>query len=83
MNEQRTRSLARIKNRHLENELVAFKANQACKESEIERLLELQEADPALFNELVQKRTLKFKDPISRSQSYTFPLNELPKKAID
>lgn len=63
MNDQRTKSLARIRNRHLENEVIAFKANQACKESEIERLNELQETDPGLFNELVQKRSLPFKDP--------------------
>ena len=42
---------------------------------------EIAQKDPELFKELVQKRSLRFKDP-SRSYSQTFPLHELPKKAV-
>jgi len=73
--------LARVRSRHLEHESVQFKANQAVKESEIERMAELAEKDPETFKEMCQKRSLKFKDP-SRAYSETFPLHELPKKAV-
>jgi hypothetical protein len=44
-------------------------------------MAELAEKDPETFKEMCQKRSLKFKDP-SRAYSETFPLHELPKKAV-
>lgn len=60
---------------------MAFKSNQAIKESGIEKLTDLYEQDPDLLRELSQKRSLKFKDP-SRSTSEFLSLNELPRKAV-
>lgn len=83
--EAREEARLRTKARALERQAMQFKANQAMNEAELEYAGEMSIQDPELFDSLVKKRTVDFKDPSYTKKPNTQlwnSINNIPKEKL-